>query len=170
MQTRTRQILEEESSVSLAASPSQSVSGQGILTGRSVKTMEDQLRAIIDTIPTLAWSAHSDGSAEFFNRRWLDMLESLLRRRVTGGGRPRFMRTIGTDSPTTGNRFWRPASQERSKRAYAVSTENIDGSCSVLSRYETILAISSDGMALIPISRIVSAPRHCWLQKNGPWK
>jgi formate hydrogenlyase transcriptional activator len=37
-----------------------------------VKTPEDQLRAIIDTIPTLAWSADPDGSAEFFNRRWLD--------------------------------------------------------------------------------------------------
>jgi PAS domain S-box-containing protein len=33
---------------------------------------EDQLRRIIDTIPTLAWSARPDGSAEFFNRRWLD--------------------------------------------------------------------------------------------------
>jgi PAS domain S-box-containing protein len=27
---------------------------------------------MIDTIPTLAWSAHRDGSAEFLNRRWLD--------------------------------------------------------------------------------------------------
>jgi len=36
------------------------------------KTSEDQLRAIIDTIPELAWSARPDGSAEFFNRRWLD--------------------------------------------------------------------------------------------------
>jgi PAS domain S-box-containing protein len=37
-----------------------------------VKTLEDQLRAIIDTIPVLAWSARPEGSAEFFNRRWLD--------------------------------------------------------------------------------------------------
>jgi formate hydrogenlyase transcriptional activator len=29
-------------------------------------------RTIIDTIPALAWSARPDGSAEFFNRRWLD--------------------------------------------------------------------------------------------------
>ena len=27
---------------------------------------------MVDTIPTLAWSARPDGSAEFFNRRWLD--------------------------------------------------------------------------------------------------
>src|SRR5216683_5116386 len=26
----------------------------------------------VDAIPTLAWSAHPDGSAEFLNRRWLD--------------------------------------------------------------------------------------------------
>jgi len=33
---------------------------------------ENQFRAIIDTIPALAWSAHLDGSAEFFNQCWLD--------------------------------------------------------------------------------------------------
>jgi PAS domain S-box-containing protein len=27
---------------------------------------------VVDTIPTLAWSARSDGSADFFNQRWLD--------------------------------------------------------------------------------------------------
>src|SRR5260370_26215546 len=27
---------------------------------------------VFDTIPTLAWSARSDASADFFNRRWLD--------------------------------------------------------------------------------------------------
>jgi PAS domain S-box-containing protein len=30
------------------------------------------VRLAVDTIPTLAWSARSDGSADFFNRRWLD--------------------------------------------------------------------------------------------------
>src|SRR6266446_7878247 len=37
-----------------------------------IKNSEDRLRTIIDTIPALAWSARPDGSAEFFNRRWLD--------------------------------------------------------------------------------------------------
>jgi PAS domain S-box-containing protein len=48
--------------------------GQGFSAKRVhvVKTLEDQLRAIIDTIPVLAWSARPEGSAEFFNRRWLD--------------------------------------------------------------------------------------------------
>src|SRR6266403_5130012 len=30
------------------------------------------IRIVVDTIPTLAWSARPDGSAEFFNQRWLD--------------------------------------------------------------------------------------------------
>ena len=30
------------------------------------------IRVVVDTIPTLAWSAHSDGSADFFNQCWLD--------------------------------------------------------------------------------------------------
>ncbi len=30
------------------------------------------VRLVVDAIPTLAWSARSDGSADFFNQRWLD--------------------------------------------------------------------------------------------------
>jgi PAS domain S-box-containing protein len=30
------------------------------------------IRIVVDTIPTLAWSAGPDGSADFFNQRWLD--------------------------------------------------------------------------------------------------
>jgi formate hydrogenlyase transcriptional activator len=37
-----------------------------------IKNSENKLRTIIDTIPALTWSARPDGSAEFFNRRWLD--------------------------------------------------------------------------------------------------
>jgi formate hydrogenlyase transcriptional activator len=40
--------------------------------GSGVKDSADQLRDFIDSIPTLAWSAASDGSAESFNQRWLD--------------------------------------------------------------------------------------------------
>src|SRR3984885_2753252 len=73
MRTCTQQIPEEKSSVSIAAVSSPSVLDQGILKGGPVKTPEEQLRAIVDTIPTLAWSSsHPDGAAEFFNRRWLD--------------------------------------------------------------------------------------------------
>ena len=32
----------------------------------------DELRGFIDSSPTLAWSCSSDGSADFFNQRWLD--------------------------------------------------------------------------------------------------
>jgi PAS domain S-box-containing protein len=30
------------------------------------------VRLVVDAIPTLAWSAQADGSADFFNQRWLD--------------------------------------------------------------------------------------------------
>lgn len=36
------------------------------------RASERNLAAIINTIPTLAWSADPDGSADFVNRRWLD--------------------------------------------------------------------------------------------------
>ena len=37
-----------------------------------IRDSENRLKTIIDTMPALAWSARPDGSAEFFNRRWLD--------------------------------------------------------------------------------------------------
>ncbi len=37
-----------------------------------IKNSENRLRTLIDTIPAQAWSARPDGSAKFFNRRWLD--------------------------------------------------------------------------------------------------
>ena len=42
-------------------------------TGQSVQQQQtENARRVLDTIPTLAWSARSDGSAVFFNQRWLD--------------------------------------------------------------------------------------------------
>jgi PAS domain S-box-containing protein len=38
---------------------------------KQVRQAED-VHLMVDTIPTLAWSARADGSADFFNRRWLD--------------------------------------------------------------------------------------------------
>jgi PAS domain S-box-containing protein len=32
----------------------------------------DDVRLVVDAIPTLAWSAEADGSTTFFNQRWLD--------------------------------------------------------------------------------------------------
>jgi PAS domain S-box-containing protein len=36
------------------------------------EALDNQFRAIIDTIPTLAWSALPNGALEFINQRWLD--------------------------------------------------------------------------------------------------
>jgi PAS domain S-box-containing protein len=36
-----------------------------------LQSRERELREVIETIPTMAWSAAADGAAEFFNGRWL---------------------------------------------------------------------------------------------------
>jgi len=41
-------------------------------TEEALAASERELRSIINTIPTLAWSAGPDGSADFVNQRWLD--------------------------------------------------------------------------------------------------
>jgi len=38
----------------------------------ALRASERDLRSIVNTIPTLAWSAGPDGSADFLNQRWLD--------------------------------------------------------------------------------------------------
>jgi PAS domain S-box-containing protein len=40
----------------------------------ALRASERNLQLIIDTIPALAWSAHPDGSAEFFNQHYLDFM------------------------------------------------------------------------------------------------
>ena len=40
----------------------------------ALRASERSLQLIIDTIPALAWSARTDGSAEFFNRHYLDFI------------------------------------------------------------------------------------------------
>src|SRR3984885_2052529 len=40
-------------------------------TSGQARQLED-IRLMVDTVPTLVWSARPDGSAEFFNQRWLD--------------------------------------------------------------------------------------------------
>jgi PAS domain-containing protein len=52
------------------------------------------VRLVVDAIPTLAWSARSDGSADLFNQRWLDYTGlSAEQARVIGAGRLPFTRT-----------------------------------------------------------------------------
>lgn len=72
MQTRIQPNPEENSPALSPGVPSISVSEIGMSPENPATIREDQLRAIIDTIPVLAWSAHPDGSADFFNQRWLD--------------------------------------------------------------------------------------------------
>jgi PAS domain S-box-containing protein len=39
---------------------------------QETQALKDQLRLVIDTIPTMAWSALPDGSRDFLNQRWLE--------------------------------------------------------------------------------------------------
>jgi PAS domain S-box-containing protein len=43
-----------------------------VANGSEQARLAQDVRRVVDTIPTLAWSARSGGSADFFNQRWLD--------------------------------------------------------------------------------------------------
>lgn len=52
----------------------------------------ENLNQIINTIPALAWSARPDGSAEFFNRHYLDYVGLSAEQAKDWGGRSRSIR------------------------------------------------------------------------------
>jgi len=128
-----------------------------------IKSSGDKLRTIIDTIPALAWSARPDGSAEFFNRRWLDY-SGLSAEEASGSG---WTSALPTDDLTTGNRFLHRASQERSKRVSAVSTACTVGSCSGLAPYGMYPGTLSDGMEKTPTLKSGNAPKKLSGRMNG---
>jgi PAS domain S-box-containing protein len=43
-----------------------------VANGSEQARQAEDVRLVVDAIPTLAWSAQADGSADFFNQRWLD--------------------------------------------------------------------------------------------------
>ena len=51
----------------------------------TILASERNLSLIINTMPVLAWSAHPDGTVEFFNQRWLDYT-GLLPEQAQGSG------------------------------------------------------------------------------------
>lgn len=51
----------------------------------ALRARESDLRLIINTIPAMAWSAHPDGSAEFFNQHYLDYAGLSLEQAVGSG-------------------------------------------------------------------------------------
>jgi PAS domain-containing protein len=116
-----------------------------------LKKSEDQLREIINTIPTLAWSARPDGSGEFFNRRWLDYTGLSADQARDWGWKV----TIHPDDVNAlvdyWHPFWLPASRARSKHACATLTENIAGSSFVAVRCARNRGKSSGGTEQISI-------------------
>jgi PAS domain-containing protein len=48
---------------------------------------EDRLRRVIDTIPTMAWSALADGSIDFVSQSWLDYTGSATENQLGTGWR-----------------------------------------------------------------------------------
>ena len=72
MQTCIQAGLSHNSAASLSGDQPQSVLDQSGLIRWQVGASEDQLRANINSIPVLAWTARPDGSVEFFNERWLN--------------------------------------------------------------------------------------------------
>ena len=53
-----------------------------------LKTAEDRIRLIINTIPTMAWSLRPDGTVDFVNQRWLDYTGLTLEEEVEDPTRP----------------------------------------------------------------------------------
>src|SRR6516162_3071850 len=62
-------------------------------TEEALRSSEGNLAAIVNTIPTAAWTTRPDGYCDFLNRVWLDYAGMTVKKHRAGGGRKRFTRT-----------------------------------------------------------------------------
>jgi PAS domain S-box-containing protein len=124
-----------------------------------VKTTEDQLRAIIDTIPVLAWSADLDGSADFFNQRWLDFA-GLSVQEARGWG---WTAAVHADDLNRLTKYWQSivaaAEPGEIEARLAAPMESIDGSYSGLTPFAMNRGTWSSGTERTPTSKTVNGPR-----------
>ena len=118
------------------------------------------VRLVVDAIPALAWSARSDGAADFFNQRWLDYTGLSVEQARDWG----WTVALHPDDLKTLVDYWRSvlasASQVRLKDVYVVSTACTVGFFSVRLHCWTTMEKSSNGSERIPILKTENA-RNC---------
>jgi len=131
-----------------------------------IKDSENRLRTIIDTIPALAWSARPDGSAEFFNRPWLDYAGLSAEEASDWGWTVAIHPEDRAGSWIIGGAYWLLKRPVRLKCAYAASMENIAGSSSVGVLYGTDRDESLNGTERTLILKSANAPRRRSGQMN----
>src|SRR5260370_27755963 len=53
-----------------------------------LKSAEDRVRLIIDTLPTMVWTLQPDGAVDFVNQRWMDYTGLTLKEEIDEPTRP----------------------------------------------------------------------------------
>ena len=92
------------------------------------RASERNLAAIINTIPTTAWTTRPDGYCDFLNQVLARLHgHDCANKRRAGAGRKRFIPTTVSDLSRSGNRVWLRAPQSTRKLGFVVSTVPIDG-------------------------------------------
>jgi PAS domain S-box-containing protein len=109
----------------------------------ALRTKERDLQLIVDTIPALAWSARPDGSAEFFNRHYLDFMGLSAEQAGDWGWTAAVHPDDLSALATTWQRIQGRERLERQRRACAGTTAPIDGFSFVRIRCATKQAQSS---------------------------
>jgi hypothetical protein len=132
--------------------PRMASAGHGSLPGK----VED-IRLVVDTIPGLVWSTRPDGSAEFFNHRWLEYTGLA---RIAGIA---FRRRRTTKSLAVPNPSWRGPLQPGTSSSWSriqKSTPRRPAGGSVNSTRTANLAprqISKNASSAIRLSEIVTS-------------
>ena len=131
---------------------------------------EQSDRLVIDTLPTLAWSARSDGSADFFNQRWLDYT-GLSAEQTRDWG---WTVALHSDDLNGLMDYWRSvlasANQTKSKDGCAVSMACIVGFFSVRLRRSTTMEGLSNGSERTPTSKTEKARNACLPERISFWR
>ena len=124
----------------------------------------------VDAIPTLAWSARPDGSAEFFNRRWLDYT-GLCAEEASDWGWATALHTEDRDKLLD---FWRRLLASGEAGEIEARLRRYDGEYRwFLFRIEPVRDDHGGILKWYGANTDIEDRERaeaCWPPKNGPWK
>jgi hypothetical protein len=129
------------------------------------------VRLVVDAIPMLAWSAHADDSADFFNQRWPDYA-GLSAEEARDWG---WIVALHPDDLNGLVDYWRSVVDsgepgEMEARLRGVSMACIVGFFSVRLRRSTPMEGLSNGSEPTPTSKIENARKACSAERMAFWK
>ena len=132
----------------------------------ALRRSEKELRNVIDTIPTFAWTALPDGSIDFANRYWVEFTGLSIAESIGQVGKSPFTPRTWGEIGRNGSPRLRPVSRSNMRCVIGARMGSIVGFRDTQFRCGMCEAESSSGMASRLTLKIASGQKPCWTGRN----